>query len=228
MTNRWRTRRARSAAARQVLAEHDGTEAAREATEDPELRRELGGMRDVVSLLEEVPGEAWAGLPAPTPSPAAAGARGLLRSRSLRLSPALATLAVAACIGLGFGAEALISSGSGGGGVARAPSVALRPLTGTPARDLATAYMPGPGQMVLHVNHLPPSPAGTYYELWLMTDAKRLAPVAAFRVGERGSAQLVLRLPDDPRRYVYLDISRQRIGAGTAHSADSVLRGRIA
>ena len=82
--------------------------------------------------------------------------------------------------------------------------------------------------MVLRVNHLPPSPDGTYYELWLMTDARRLAPVAAFRVGQRGSTQLTLRLPDDPRRYVYLDISRQRIGAGTAHSADSVLRGRIA
>ncbi len=61
-----------------------------------------------------------------------------------------------------------------------------------------------------------------------MSDAKRLAPVAAFRVGPRGSAQLTLRLPDNPRHYVYLDISHQRVGAGTAHSADSVLRGRIA
>jgi len=225
MTKRWRTRRARLAAARQVVAEPAGTEAPEQAaTEDPELTRELGAMRDVVALLEEVPGEAWAGLPAPAAS--AAGARGGLRSGTLRVSPALAVLAVAACIGLGVGAG-LALRGSGGGAT-HGPSVALHPLAGTPARDLATAYMPGPGQMVLRVSHLPPSPAGTYYELWLMTDTKRLAPVAAFRVGQRGSAQLTLRLPDDPHHYAYLDISRQRIGAGTAHSADSVLRGRIA
>jgi hypothetical protein len=186
-------------------------------------------MRDVVSSLGELPGEAWAGVPAPEASAQRArGARRGLRSGTLRLSPAIAALAVAACLGLGFGAGALISHGSGVGGVARGSSVALRPLAGAQARDLATAYMPGPGQMILRVDHLPPSPAGTYYELWLMSDAKRLAPVAAFRVGLEGTTQLTLRLPDDPHRYVYLDISQQRIGAGTAHSTDSVLRGRIA
>lgn len=227
MIDRWRARRTRTAAAHRVVAEHDGTavpEAA--AGDDPEFARELDAMRDVVSLLEEVPGEAWAAIPAP--EPVAARSRGRLLGGTLALSPGLAAAAVVVCLALGFGAGAVIVNGSGSSNPAHGPAVALRPLVGTPQQDLATAYMPGPGQMVLRVNHLPPSPSGTYYELWLMSDAKRLAPVAAFRVGSHGSAQLTLRLPDDPSRYVYLDISQQRIGGGTAHSADSVLRGRIA
>ncbi len=107
-------------------------------------------------------------------------------------------------------------------------SVVLAPLGQAAASERAVAFMPAPGQMVLRVADLPPSAPGSFYELWLMTDRRRLEPVAAFRVGDNRRAQLVLRLPDDPHRYAYLDISVQRVGAGTTHSGDSVLRGRLA
>ncbi len=227
MTERWRRRRTRTAAAQRVLAEQDGARRPEPvASDDPELTRELQAMRGVASLLKDVPGEAWAAIPAP--EAVGAGERGRLRGRVLAPTPGLAAAAVVVSLALGFLGGAVLTGGSGSSVVAHGPAVALRPLVGTPQQDLATAYMPGPGQMVLRVSHLPASPSGTYYELWLMSDAKRLAPVAAFRVGARGSAQLTLRLPDDPRHYVYLDISQQRVGGGTAHSSDSVLRGRIA
>lgn len=74
---------------------------------------------------------------------------------------------------------------------------------------------------------LPPSPHGTYYELWLMTDSRHLTPIVAFSIGATGSGRLSLRLPDNPVHYRYLDISQQRLGGGTAHSGDSVLLGPI-
>ena len=226
MIERWRSERARAAAARRVLEEPGhGDSPGAERTDDPAVAREIEGMEAIVNLLQEVPAEGWAAIPAPEAATMPASRR--LGRRTLRLSPILAVTAVLACLALGFGAGSLLTGGSGSRDSAHGPAVALRPLAGTPAADLATAYMPGPGRMVLRVNHLPPSPTGTYYELWLMTDAKRLAPVAAFRVGAAGRAQLTLRLPDDPRHYVYLDLSEQRVGAGTAHSNDSILRGRL-
>jgi hypothetical protein len=88
--------------------------------------------------------------------------------------------------------------------------------------------MTAPEQMQLRVLRLPPSPPGTYYELWLMTSPTHLSPVVAFRIDASGQATLDLRLPDDPAHYAYLDISRQRVGAGTGISGDSVLRGNLA
>jgi hypothetical protein len=79
--------------------------------------------------------------------------------------------------------------------------------------------------MRLTVNHLPASRAGTYYEAWLMTSATRLVPVAAFRPGPGGRAQIDVPLPAAATGYRYIDISLQRTNAGTAHSHQSILRG---
>ncbi|MFZ0091212.1 MAG: anti-sigma factor, partial [Solirubrobacteraceae bacterium] len=137
-----------------------------------------------------------------------------------------------ACLAVGFGAGALVESGHSGGSTpaprqANVPSVVLRPLAPGSGHSLAVAYMPGSDQMLLRVAHLPPSAPGTYYELWLMSSLRRLTPVTAFQIGEAGQARLTLRLPDSSSRYLYLDISLQRVGGGTGHSGDSVLRGRL-
>ncbi len=102
----------------------------------------------------------------------------------------------------------------------------LRPLS-APSDASALATMLPAGQMVVTVRHLPRSAPGTYYELWLMTNLKQLAPVSSFRVAHDGSVHLDVVLPDNPHHYAYLDISLQRIGAGTAHSSVNVLRGAI-
>ncbi len=76
------------------------------------------------------------------------------------------------------------------------------------------------------MSDLPRPRPGTYYEAWLLTDTRHLAPIVAFDVDRHGHAALVLRLPQDPHHYRYLDISVQRVG-GTAHSGHSVLRSRL-
>jgi hypothetical protein len=80
--------------------------------------------------------------------------------------------------------------------------------------------------MLLCIAHLERSQAGTYYELWLMTDPPHLTPAAALRVPNSGEASLSLRPSDNAHHYRYLDISRQRVDSGTSHSGDSIHRGR--
>jgi hypothetical protein len=47
--------------------------------------------------------------------------------------------------------------------------------------------------------------------------------LAGSRLIGLSQATLSLRLPDNAHDYRYLDISPQRLGAGTAHSSDSIL-----
>ncbi len=57
-----------------------------------------------------------------------------------------------------------------------------------------------------------------------MTDAAKTIPVASFAIGADGAARVRVPLPADPNRFRYYDISRQRVGGGTRHSTESVLR----
>lgn len=223
MSGRWR--RASAAAQERAAARALGLDPGSGGQPDAELM----AMEALTRRLEALPPEAWKSIPAPRPE----RHRRVTAARHWR--PAVVTASAAACLAVGFGTGLSVSAGSAGpsGGVAgslaaRGPSVVLAPLGPAAGSERAVAVMPAPGQMVLRVADLSPSPPGTFYELWLMTDRSRLVPVAAFRVGDNRRAQLVLRLPDDPRRYTYLDISVQRVGAGTSHSGDSVLRGRLA
>jgi Anti-sigma-K factor rskA, C-terminal len=216
-------RRLRRAAARRVLADPAGERVQPTGDASAALQDEVQSMQGIVELLEAVPAEAWR----PIPAAVGASSRQSRWRRRINLSPALATAAVAGCLGLGFVAGSTLQGGSARPAAARGAAVVLRPVAAGSGGAVATAYMPAPGQMLLRVGHLPPSPPGTYYELWLMTDSRHLAPVAAFRIGHSGQAELSLELPDEGRRYVYLDISQQKLGGGTAHSGDSVLRGRI-
>jgi hypothetical protein len=230
MTARKAARQRRDAAQR-VLSRVDNVARAEAnaVPTDPELAAEIDAIHAITKLLEDVPAEAWAPIPAPdqTRAPAQPTKR---RRRPLTLSRALAAASVIVSLGLGFAGGAIVESGGRSAPTAvtsQTPAVVLRPLAANATRSLAVAYMPEPGQIELRIAHLPTSPPGTYYELWLMSSLRHLTPVTAFRIAPSGRAELSLRLPDDPHKYLYLDISLQRIGAGTAHSGDSILRGRV-
>jgi hypothetical protein len=225
---------AREARRRRRLAAQQALEAPGDATihapaadvSDPELAEEVRAMHRTLRILQDLPEDAWALSTGAQPQRRTApGVRWAGRRPRLALA-----LAAAICLALGFGGGTLLTQNAGGPPVPRAThgrSIILRPVTSTLDGSLAVAVMTGPSQMVLHIDHLPPSAPGTYYELWLMTDAHHLTPMAAFRIGSAGQGRLRLRLPDQPNHYRYLDISQQRLGGGTAHSGDSVLRGRI-
>jgi hypothetical protein len=174
----------------------------------------------IAELLNELPANAWQPIPA-------GPQRSAHRPRLVwRRAHRFVTAAVVGCFGLGVAAGSLLHSGTPSPRVPSGREVTLRPLR-TSITGAAFAELGPPDQLTLRVAHLPPSPSGTYYELWLMTNLKHLAPVASFRVGRSGHAQLTLILPNTPDAYKYLDISLQRLGTGTEHSADSVLRGPL-
>jgi hypothetical protein len=187
--------------------------------DDPAFAREVAAMGAVVELLGEVPGAAWTAIAAP---PAARRRRPASERRMRALAGAMACLAVGVAVGLvagrGPSIDGVRTHGSG---------LVLHALPGADATDRAVAYIPDRDHMLLHVIHLPRPAPGTFYEAWLLTDTHHLAPIVAFRVDHKGRAALVLRLPDDPHRYRYIDISVQRVDGGAGHSGDSVLRTRL-
>ncbi len=201
----------------------------------PDFGDDPDGLGEVSRLLAELPPAAWEGIPArPRRGPLAMARASWTRPapvRRLRTVPTLSAAFGVFALGVLLGALVL-------GGRSPAPTpvrpvpatggqtVVLRPLD-APSDASASATMLSAGQMVLTAQHLPVSAPGTYYELWLMTNLRQLAPVSSFRVTDHGSVRLDVVLPDDPHHYAYLDISLQRIGAGTSHSAVNVLRGAI-
>lgn len=243
----------RELAAAYLLGELDEREAAefdRRLGSDPALRAEVEAMRSLLAELEQLPAGGWPGstpaapaatvgsLPAaavpagvdspapPAPAEASEGSHGRApvagrRLWSLRPAFAVAALVVALVLGGGIGAAL---DGGGSGDEKEAPAVALSPLSAS-SRASGEVAMPGRDEMVLTVSDVPPSQRGQYYELWLLDADGETVPVASFRVGADGTANLRLPLPVDPARYRYFDISRQHAGQGTEHSADSVLRG---
>jgi anti-sigma-K factor RskA len=213
------------------LDEVERAEVERRLGEDAELRAELEAARALTVHLGSLPGPAWpeagaagagAGATAGPDSPVAAGVETAPgRPRRWRVRPALAVLALLVVAALGFGLGALLTGGDSG---RPAPAIVLRPLGPTGGEE-ATVAMPAPGEMVFTAEGLPALKSGQYYEIWLMSSSSRLVPVASFRVGADGHAQVRVPLPADPSSYRYFDVSRQRVAEGTAHSADSVLRG---
>nr|MDQ2874681.1 anti-sigma factor [Actinomycetota bacterium] len=115
--------------------------------------------------------------------------------------------------------------GAGNGLVPSARTVALRPLPGSPTHAGGSAAVTSGGRLTLRVDRLPSAGHGHYYEAWLMTNTRRLVPVASFEVDHSGTARVTVPLPAPADHYRYFDVSLQSISHGTAHSHDSVLRG---
>jgi anti-sigma-K factor RskA len=196
---------------------------------DAGLRAEVEAARVLTSRLEALPEEAWeaagavpraAGTVTAEDAPVAAATPATPRRWTVRPVLAIASLAVVAALAFGLGALL-----TGGESTKPEPAIVLRPLEPAAAGEEATVAMPAPGEMVFTAEGLPTLEAGQYYEIWLMSSSSKLVPVASFRVGADGHAQVRVPLPADPSSYRYFDVSRQVAGAGTEHSADSVLRG---
>jgi hypothetical protein len=201
----------------------DAAEARRRLDEDPALRERVARLADVTGRLDGLSPAAWevATGGADRPEPAAA-VRPVPGWR--RVSPALAAALAVVALAVGIGVGALIWSG-GGSGSSAGRTVALRALSGTPASASGSARVTGHGVMTLTVTRLPAAGRGRYYEAWLMTDGRHLVPVASFEVAGSGGARVTVPLPAPVTRYRYVDVSRQAVSGGTAHSGDSVLRG---
>jgi len=72
---------------------------------------------------------------------------------------------------------------------------------------------------------LRPSSRGDFYELWLLGRDGELVSLGSFRVPASGRADLRVRMPVDPARFSFLDVSREPPDGDPDHSTVSVLRG---
>jgi len=195
----------------------------RRLADDGELRAEVEATRALTTHLGALPVAAWPATEEAADAAAAASPRPVTaaaRRWSVRPVAALATLLCVAALAFGLGA--LLTDGDSG---RSEPAIVLRPLQPTSGEE-ATVAMPAPGEMLFDAEGLPTLRPGQYYEIWLMSSSSRLVPVASFGVGADGRAQVRVPLPADPTSFRYFDVSRQQVGQGTGHSADSVLRGR--
>lgn len=221
--------RNRELAAAYVLGELEPQERAefeRRLGAEPELRAEVEVLGPLAARLAELPAEAWP-QPDATPAPVPQRTRSRRPRRRWSVRPALALGALLGVLLLGGGAGALLAGGDGGERQLAPPQLTLSGL-GADRAAAGLVSMPSAGEMQLRVHGLAPTPAGEYYELWLLGEDGETVPVVSFRVGDGGTATLRVPLPVDPGAYRYFDVSRQEAAAGTEHSSDSVLRGPTA
>jgi anti-sigma-K factor RskA len=229
----------------------------RDLAADPALRAEVEATRGTMATLEALPGDAWPAAAMPSedaPREAEAAAVGTVADGSrpgrradagseasngagaadarprwrfglLRPAPVVAMVLVAAVLGGVVGA--LIANGGDSSSAPAKTVLVLHPLD-APKDSRADLSMPDPDTMLLRTHGLPPSAAGDYYEVWLMSNNSKIVPVASFRVGESGEASVEVPLPAAPAEYTYFDVSRQTVSGGLHHSSDSVLRGATA
>jgi hypothetical protein len=196
--------------------------------EDEKERSELG---DAVAAL---PAEQWPPAGAPErvegelPPRDAVVLAGGPPPRRRRVWPAVLIILGGALLGALLGL--LIFGGddeeSGGGGPPERPAPAARrvPLEpvvpGFPGRGTASITGSGEGsRLVLTLRDLPPREEA--YGVWLydsVTDAVAIDSVVGTRL------HLDRRLPVDPARYRYLDVSREPIDDNPNHSGASVMR----
>jgi len=83
-------------------------------------------------------------------------------------------------------------------------------------------------QLEVEMDDLPPPAAGTFYELWLLSDDGEPVSVAAMKDPEPSvSTTIAVPAGTDTDAYRVVDVSVQHEGAGPAHSGESILRGTL-
>jgi hypothetical protein len=109
--------------------------------------------------------------------------------------------------------------------------IPLQPLNGAKAQGAAFILNQG-GKPVLAVQaKLPPLPASqrkAAYNVWLYNSPKDAFSIGAQFTDAQGNYQGVKELPDNYKRYKFVDISIQPFNKKTNHSGNSVLRGAFA
>ncbi len=207
------------------LSAEDRRRVEQRLAEDDLFRTEVDRLRPLVTELEALPEEAWEPgdvppLPVLPPLPAAAPESG----RRVSLRPWLAVAAVVVAVAVGVAVGVLVRDG--GDGPATGPSIALAPLGGADRAARATATMVDDASgMRLDASGLAPSPAGEFYEVWLLDGPERVMSLGSFRVPASGDAHVTVPLPVDAGDFRYVDVSVEREDGDPSHSGDSVLRG---
>jgi anti-sigma-K factor RskA len=159
-------------------------------------------------------------LPAPPPAPPLAPVVPLRPRRSRLLLAAAAALVV----GLGVGAGAVALAGRGGDGVPVA-ATALDPLEDSDASGRAEVVERADGTRVLQVELSADTPAGGYYEAWLLTESvSGLIPLGVVRAG---TEEFELPPGLDLGEYPVVDVSVEPLDGDPAHSGVSVARGLL-
>jgi anti-sigma-K factor RskA len=197
--------------------------------DDPRFRAEVERLRPLVMRLETLPPEAWEGIappPAPVlPRPWASRLRSIGTGR-LVVRPALAVAASLVLIAGGVGIG-LLAGGGSGDDAPEGARYALSPLDGATAGAQAVATVAG-GTLRVELSGIAPTPAGSFYELWLLNSPTDLVSIASFKVPSSGTTTVTVPLPDDPDGYRFLDLSVEPADGNPAHSGASVLRGETA
>ena len=195
-------------------------------------RVELEALEAVANRLEAMPAATWSDPPEPPPPPAGFAAAPPRNAHGgLTLRPAFALATALALVGAGvLGGRAL----SGGEDTDRSATLppsrvtleALPAVSGT--TGVARLDDHAGGRVTVRVSGARPSGGASFYELWLMNPDGAAVSLGSFRVPASGSGVIRARLPVDPARYRYLDVSREPADGDPAHSAVSVLRGPVA
>jgi hypothetical protein len=148
--------------------------------------------------------------------------------RRRRLAAAGGVLAVV-LVGLLLWPIGLLTGGGDEGDGGSQQASATRPGTGdkTAAGIAFVAQQDGKRQVVVQAANLPPSQQGQAYEVWLYNSPREAKSLGAQVTDEKGQYRGAGPLPSDYSRYQFVDVSLEPIDDNTAHSGQSVLRGRL-
>jgi anti-sigma-K factor RskA len=223
------------------LSDQERSDLERRIEQDPALAAEVAALAPIVSKLEALPDEAWAGaepppfaLPGAGPSqvPSEEPDRESLLQRifggSIALRPAIA-MGAALLLFVGGVGVGLLSAGD----TAEVRDPSIQQATLTPVRSLdagatGSADIKQDGQAIrLKLSGLAPNSDKDFYEAWLLNDKEGLVAIGTFRVGDDGSATLDLPVPVGTDSYPVVDISLQPADGKPTHSGVSVLRGTL-
>jgi hypothetical protein len=112
---------------------------------------------------------------------------------------------------------------------AASPSTNTQVPTGskTPAGVAVVALQDGKRQVVVQAANLPVTKQGQAYEVWLYNSPEDAKSLGAQVTDKQGRFQGAGGLPSDYSHYKFVDVSLEPIDNNTAHSGDSVLRGKM-
>ncbi|HTI35099.1 MAG TPA: anti-sigma factor [Miltoncostaea sp.] len=209
------------------LPPEEATAFERRMAVDPAFNDAVERMRPVVEGLHAMPSLGWpdADRVEPPPLPPLPGLAAPSRARWRPGRPAVALLGAAAlAIGVVIGA---VLVDRGGDEANTGASLALTRLgeAGPMARGEARVVDGASDTLQVTVSGLPPSGAGSLYELWLLDGPDRLLSLGSFRVPTSGRVEVDVPLPVPVGEFRFIDVSREPDDGNPAHSGDSVLRG---
>lgn len=105
----------------------------------------------------------------------------------------------------------------------------LRPVGNTKSKNAGVAVIAergGKRQLIVQAQ-LTPTKNKQAYEVWLYNSRTDAKSMGAQVTDQNGTFQGAGQLPSDFTKYRYIDVSLERVDQNRAHSADSVLRGRL-